>query len=111
MRPHSDKVLRSQYIGALKLGFGTFAEWCIFLLSFIIFTDALSNNYIRSVQVYFKNVHPKFPAGGKMSQHLDSLDIGDFIDVRGPNGLLVYNGRGLTVVAFFSKSSRSHAAV
>lgn len=46
------------------------------------------------VKIYFKNVHPKFPAGGKMSQHLDSLSIGDFIDVRGPNGLLVYNGRG-----------------
>jgi len=88
-----------------------FVEWCIFLLSFIIFTDALSNDCIRSVQVYFKNVHPKFPAGGKMSQHLDSLDIGDFIDVRGPNGLLVYNGRGLTVVAFFRKLSRNHAAV
>ena len=46
-------------------------------------------------QVYFKGVHPKFPAGGKMSQHLDSLAIGDYIDVRGPNGLLVYNGRGI----------------
>lgn len=46
------------------------------------------------VKVYFKNVHPKFPAGGKMSQHLESLQIGDTIDVRGPNGLLVYNGRG-----------------
>jgi len=46
------------------------------------------------IKVYFKNVHPKFPEGGKMSQHLDSLNIGDTIDIRGPNGLLVYEGRG-----------------
>jgi cytochrome-b5 reductase len=46
------------------------------------------------VKVYFKNVHPKFPDGGKMSQHLDSLKLGDTIDVRGPNGLLIYQGKG-----------------
>ncbi len=46
------------------------------------------------VKVYFKNVHPKFPDGGKMSQHLEAMNIGDTIDVRGPNGLLVYNGQG-----------------
>jgi len=46
------------------------------------------------IKVYFRNVHPKFPDGGKMSQHLESLQIGDTIDVRGPSGLLVYNGRG-----------------
>ena len=47
-----------------------------------------------SFQVYFKNVHPKFPDGGKMSQHLESLKIGETIDVRGPSGLIVYNGQG-----------------
>jgi cytochrome-b5 reductase len=46
------------------------------------------------VKVYFKNVHPKFPDGGKMSQYLDNMEIGDYIDFRGPSGLLVYNGRG-----------------
>jgi len=46
------------------------------------------------IKVYFKNVHPKFPDGGKMSQHLESLSIGDTIDFRGPNGLLVYLGHG-----------------
>jgi len=45
------------------------------------------------VKVYFKNVHPKFPDGGKMSQHLEGLKIGETIDVRGPSGLLEYNGR------------------
>ena len=29
-----------------------------------------------------------------MSQYLDNMEIGDFIDVRGPNGLLVYQKRG-----------------
>ncbi|CAG2210830.1 E1.6.2.2 [Mytilus edulis] len=47
------------------------------------------------IKVYFKNVHPKFPEGGKMSQYLESMEIGDFIDVRGPSGLLVYDGQGV----------------
>jgi len=46
------------------------------------------------VKVYFKNVHPKFPEGGKMSQHLESLKIGETIDFRGPSGRLIYNGKG-----------------
>lgn len=48
------------------------------------------------LQVYFKKVNPKFPDGGKMSQYLNDMKIGDYIDVRGPNGLLVYEGRGNT---------------
>ncbi|XP_053246711.1 NADH-cytochrome b5 reductase 2 isoform X1 [Podarcis raffonei] len=46
------------------------------------------------IKVYYKNIHPKFPEGGKMSQHLDNMKIGDTIDFRGPNGLLVYKGSG-----------------
>ncbi|XP_053112215.1 NADH-cytochrome b5 reductase 2 isoform X2 [Hemicordylus capensis] len=46
------------------------------------------------IKVYYKNTHPKFPEGGKMSQHLDGMKIGDAIDFRGPNGLLVYKGSG-----------------
>ncbi|KAL0625472.1 NADH-cytochrome b5 reductase 3 [Plecturocebus cupreus] len=46
------------------------------------------------LQVYFKDTHPKFPAGGKMSQYLESMQIGDTIEFRGPNGLLVYQGKG-----------------
>ena len=34
------------------------------------------------VKVYFKDVHPKFPDGGKMSQYLNDMKIGDSIDVR-----------------------------
>jgi len=47
------------------------------------------------VKIYPANTHPKFPEGGKMTQHLESLAIGDSIDVRGPSGLLVYQGRGV----------------
>ncbi|XP_029992593.1 NADH-cytochrome b5 reductase 2 [Sphaeramia orbicularis] len=46
------------------------------------------------VKVYYKNVHPSYPEGGKMSQYLDNMSIGDAIDFRGPNGLLVYKGNG-----------------
>ncbi len=55
--------------------------------------------------MYFKNVHPKFPDGGKMSQHLESMQIGDYIDVRGPNGLLVYEGRGTIYITIFIVTS------
>uniref|UniRef100_K7FTU8 NADH-cytochrome b5 reductase n=2 Tax=Pelodiscus sinensis TaxID=13735 RepID=K7FTU8_PELSI len=46
------------------------------------------------VKIYFKGVHPKFPNGGKMSQYLDNLKLGETIDFRGPSGLLVYKGKG-----------------
>ncbi|XP_063237218.1 NADH-cytochrome b5 reductase 3 isoform X2 [Bacillus rossius redtenbacheri] len=46
------------------------------------------------IKVYFKNVHPKFPEGGKMSQYLENMKVGDTIDVRGPSGRLVYLGGG-----------------
>ncbi|KRZ06977.1 NADH-cytochrome b5 reductase 2 [Trichinella zimbabwensis] len=44
--------------------------------------------------IYFKDTHPCFPEGGKMTQYLDNLKIGDSINIRGPSGLLTYNGRG-----------------
>lgn len=46
------------------------------------------------VKVYKKNVHPKFPDGGKMSQYLDDMKIGDKIAFRGPSGKLQYHGHG-----------------
>ncbi|KAJ8931510.1 hypothetical protein NQ314_015583 [Rhamnusium bicolor] len=46
------------------------------------------------IKVYFKNVHPKFQEGGKMTQHLESLKIGDTIEIRGPSGRLQYLGHG-----------------
>lgn len=46
------------------------------------------------IKVYQKDVHPKFPEGGKMSQHLDSLNIGDTMGFRGPSGRLIYLSNG-----------------
>ncbi|KAM8980474.1 NADH-cytochrome b5 reductase 3 isoform X1 [Sarcophilus harrisii] len=46
------------------------------------------------IKIYFKDTNPKFPAGGKMSQYLESLKTNDTIDFRGPSGLLIYRGKG-----------------
>jgi len=42
------------------------------------------------IKVYMAGVHPQFPEGGKMSQHLDSLKIGDTIEMKGPKGHMEY---------------------
>jgi len=44
------------------------------------------------VKVYYKNVHPNFPEGGKMTQYLNSLDLNSTIKIRGPFGRLSYLG-------------------
>ena len=58
---------------------------------------------MSSTQVYFANVHPKFPDGGKMSQYLNSLSIGDTVDIRGPAGKVIYLGRGYFSVKYPGK--------
>lgn len=55
------------------------------------------------IKVYFKNVHPKFPEGGKLSQHLENMKIGDTIDFKGPSGRLVYKGQGKFFIKIFRK--------
>uniref|UniRef100_A0AAX7SI46 NADH-cytochrome b5 reductase n=1 Tax=Astatotilapia calliptera TaxID=8154 RepID=A0AAX7SI46_ASTCA len=56
------------------------------------------------VKIYFKDINPKFPEGGKMSQYLESLRINDTIDFRGPSGLLVYKGKGVFAIQPDKKS-------
>lgn len=46
------------------------------------------------IKVYRRDVHPKFPAGGKMSQFVDALKIGNTIAFKGPTGKLQYQGDG-----------------
>ncbi|CAB4392018.1 unnamed protein product [Rhizophagus irregularis] len=46
------------------------------------------------IKVYFKNENPQFPDGGLMSQYLESLNVGDKIDIKGPIGSFNYIGRG-----------------
>ncbi|XP_051005133.1 NADH-cytochrome b5 reductase 2 isoform X2 [Acomys russatus] len=50
------------------------------------------------IKIYFKNVHPKYPEGGKMTQHLENMKIGDTILFRGPTGRLFYNEPGTLTV-------------
>ncbi|CCD72031.1 NADH-cytochrome b5 reductase [Caenorhabditis elegans] len=56
------------------------------------------------VKVYFKNTHERFPDGGKMSQHLESLKIGDTVSFRGPHGSIIYKGSGLFTVRMDKKA-------
>lgn len=46
------------------------------------------------MKVYFKDIHPEFPEGGKMSQYLHNYEMDKTIKVRGPFGKLTYFGDG-----------------
>uniref|UniRef100_A0A4W2EKJ3 NADH-cytochrome b5 reductase n=1 Tax=Bos indicus x Bos taurus TaxID=30522 RepID=A0A4W2EKJ3_BOBOX len=46
------------------------------------------------IKIYFKNVHPNYPEGGKMTQYLENMKIGDTILFQGPSGCLFYHGSG-----------------
>lgn len=46
------------------------------------------------IKVYHRDVNPRFPEGGKMSQHINSLELGDTIFFKGPIGKLKYFGNG-----------------
>ncbi|XP_029812469.1 NADH-cytochrome b5 reductase 2 isoform X2 [Suricata suricatta] len=48
------------------------------------------------IKIYFKNVHPNYPEGGKMTQYLENMRIGDTILFRGPTGRLFYHEPGIT---------------
>jgi len=63
------------------------------------------------IKVYFKNVHPKFLEGGKMSQYLENMKFGDKIDVRGPSGRLVYLGKGKFAIKVLRKEPPTDVSV
>jgi len=61
------------------------------------YTPISSNYDVGCVKFVIKAYPPKpprFPIGGKMSQHLDALKIGDTIDMRGPIGEFEYLSHG-----------------
>jgi len=62
------------------------------------------------IKVYKANVHPKFPNGGKLSLHLDSLKLGDTIEMKGPKGHLEYLGNGNFTVTQMRKPMQSRHA-
>jgi NAD(P)H-flavin reductase len=63
------------------------------------------------VKVYFAGVHPKFPDGGKMSQHLEKMAIGETILVKGPTGRFEYLGNGRCVVKGKERTVKSFAMI
>lgn len=50
------------------------------------------------IKVYRRNVHPEFPDGGRLTQHLDGLPLGSAVEMRGPAGRFEYIGRGLCTI-------------
>jgi len=46
------------------------------------------------IKVYKGGVIDRFPDGGKMSQYMDSLKVGDTMDIQGPIGMHEYLGAG-----------------
>jgi len=47
------------------------------------------------IKVYKGGVIDRFPDGGKMSQYMDTLKVGDTLDIMGPIGVHEYLGKGL----------------
>ncbi|XP_010670929.2 nitrate reductase [NADH] [Beta vulgaris subsp. vulgaris] len=63
------------------------------------------------VKIYFKGQHPKFPNGGIMSQHLDSLELGSIVEVKGPLGHIEYLGKGNFTVHGKAKYAKKLAMI
>ena len=61
------------------------------------------------VKVYGKT--ETFPEGGRMSQHLASLRVGDCVDIKGPTGEVVYEGKGRFVVMGREVREAKHIAL
>lgn len=61
-------------------------------------SDDEKGEFTLLIKVYFAGVSPKFPDGGKMSQHMESMSIGDLLKVKGPLGHFEYKGSGTFMV-------------
>lgn len=58
------------------------------------------------IKVYFKNVHPKFPDGGKVTQYLETVEVGQSVQIgAAPKGMFDYKGNGK-----FLRGSKSYEA-
>jgi cytochrome-b5 reductase len=55
--------------------------------------DRTVGSFSLVIKVY-KPLEPRFPEGGKMSQHMDNLNIGDSMLVKGPKGHVHYHSPG-----------------
>ncbi len=54
------------------------------------------------IKTYYKDTHLNYPRGGLLSQHFDTIKIGEKINIRGPLGKITYFGDGdLEVITNF----------
>jgi len=58
------------------------------------------------IKVYWAGQLEAFPDGGKMSQHLESLALGDTIEAKGPMGHITYLSRGRYLLGEDEKVAR-----
>jgi cytochrome-b5 reductase len=56
----------------------------------------------------YKPPRERFPDGGKVSQYVDSLQIGETLDIQGPFGHIEYKGRGVFNVGRKDQAAVSH---
>nr|BDT56506.1 nitrate reductase-like protein [Rapaza viridis]BDU67343.1 nitrate reductase-like [Rapaza viridis] len=70
--------------------------------------DDMKGQFVLVVKIYRKNTHPAFPNGGKMSQHLETLKVGDLVDFMGPTGQFTYEGKGIMKLGVKNKLSIKH---
>lgn len=71
------------------------------------YTPVTSDHDVGRVVFVIKAYPPceRFPNGGKMSQHIDAMKVGDTIDMRGPVGEFDYQGSG----EFLKEHEECHA--
>lgn len=69
-------------------------------------SDHELGEFTLCIKVYYANVHPKFPDGGKLSQYMEALKVGDMLKVKGPLGHYEYLGRGRYIDSGKGKEER-----
>lgn len=62
------------------------------------------------IKVYKSGVNPRFPDGGKMTQVIDDMAIGDLLTISGPVGRLTYHGKGKVVMKDKKTKTTRHAS-
>lgn len=55
--------------------------------------DCEENYFDLILKVYFEGKNERFPDGGKGSQYMNSLEVGDSLELQGPFGHIEYFGR------------------
>merc|ERR1712032_202964 len=70
--------------------------------------DYCTQGHVELVVKVYRPLAPRFPAGGKMSQHLADMPLNSTIEFRGPIGHIVYEGCGQFTI---NKAPRTTSSV